>query len=237
LRQRVTVRYHLRALDQGETAAYINHRLRKAAIGAPLVFSKEVTDLIAQASEGLPRKINVIADAALLFGYGEDKHVVDASLVHEVITELAASGVLVVPKPAKTEAAPPAAEADFTRVDAAALEAARAAAEAAAETERRLAAREAAIANRQRELAEQRRVLTEQYRLLRQSPAAAAPVQAPVAWPPRRPVVTSPQPPRRTAPAPIAPTMFASQTPPPQPGFWARVRRSVFGVSKPIFEE
>jgi len=63
LRQRVTVRYHLRPLDPGETAAYINHRLRKAAIGAPLVFSPEVTDLIGQASQGLPRKINVIADA------------------------------------------------------------------------------------------------------------------------------------------------------------------------------
>ena len=44
LRQRVTVRYHLRSLDPGETAAYINHRLRKAAIGAPLVFSNEVTE-------------------------------------------------------------------------------------------------------------------------------------------------------------------------------------------------
>ena len=94
LRQRVTVRYHLRPLDPGETAAYINHRLRKAAIGAPLVFSPEVTDLIGHASDGLPRKINVIADAVLLFGYGEDKHAVDAALVREVIAELEATGVL-----------------------------------------------------------------------------------------------------------------------------------------------
>ena len=52
LRQRVTVSYHLQALDAGETAAYINHRLRKAAIGAPLEFSRDVTDLIHLHSEG-----------------------------------------------------------------------------------------------------------------------------------------------------------------------------------------
>jgi putative secretion ATPase (PEP-CTERM system associated) len=94
LRQRVTVRYHLRALDLGETAAYINHRLRKAAIGAPVVFPPDATDLIGRASGGLPRKINVIADAVLLFGYGDDKHTVDAELVREVIGELEATGVL-----------------------------------------------------------------------------------------------------------------------------------------------
>ena len=94
MRQRVTVRYHLRPLDPGETAAYINHRLRKAAIGAPLVFPPEVTDLIGRASGGLPRKINVIADAVLLFGYGEDKHAIDAALVREVIAELETTGVL-----------------------------------------------------------------------------------------------------------------------------------------------
>jgi putative secretion ATPase (PEP-CTERM system associated) len=97
LRQRVTVRYHLRSLDPGETAAYINHRLRKAAIGAPLVFSNDVTDLIGEASNGLPRRINVIADAVLLFGYGEDKHTIDAELVREVIAELEATGVIAAP--------------------------------------------------------------------------------------------------------------------------------------------
>jgi putative secretion ATPase (PEP-CTERM system associated) len=94
LRQRVTVRYHLRSLDPSETAAYINHRLRKAAMGVPLVFPPEATDLIGRASGGLPRRINVIADAVLLFGYGEDKRSIDAALVRDVIAELEATGVL-----------------------------------------------------------------------------------------------------------------------------------------------
>ena len=44
LRQRITVSYHLPPLDASETANYINHRLRRAALGAPMQFPREVTD-------------------------------------------------------------------------------------------------------------------------------------------------------------------------------------------------
>src|SRR5688500_2310061 len=72
LRQRITVTYHLTPLDAGETASYINHRLRRASIGAPLEFPREVTDLIHARSRGIPRITNVICDAALVFGYAEE---------------------------------------------------------------------------------------------------------------------------------------------------------------------
>src|SRR5258708_26997604 len=104
LRQRVTVRYHLRPLDANETAAYINHRLKRASIGAPAVFPPDATELIGRYSEGLPRKINVIADAVLLFGYGEDRRSVDAALVRDVLTELEATGVIVPPASMKATA-------------------------------------------------------------------------------------------------------------------------------------
>ena len=239
LRQRVTVRYHLRPLDPGETSAYINHRLRKAAIGAPLVFSHEVTDLIGQASEGLPRKINVIADAVLLFGYGEDKHIIDAPLVRDVISELTASGVLTLPAalaPASSSAAgaPLVAATDTAAADAAAV-AARAAADARA-AERRVAEREASLALRERELADQRRVLTEQYRLLRTQqaqPVAPSP-QATASWPPRHPASVA-----QGSPATTTGTraMFASLTPLSRPSLWARLRRGLLGAGKPVFED
>src|SRR5712691_11352876 len=112
LRQRVTVSYHLQPLDADETAAYINHRLRRAAIGAPLEFSRDVTDLIHQSSEGIPRKINVIADAILLFGYGEERRIIDVNLAKEVIEELGSIGILsgrsVSREPSPSEIAPPA---------------------------------------------------------------------------------------------------------------------------------
>src|SRR5436190_3522014 len=68
LRQRITVSYHLPPLGADETAAYVNHRLRRAAAAVPLQFPQEVTTLIHAHSQGVPRKINIIADAILLFG-------------------------------------------------------------------------------------------------------------------------------------------------------------------------
>jgi putative secretion ATPase (PEP-CTERM system associated) len=160
LRQRVTVRYHLQPLDSEETGAYINHRLRRAAIGAPLEFSRDVTDLIHLHSQGLPRKINVIADAVLLFGYGEERRTVDVDLTQEVLEELEATGVIAAPSadlPASVAPPTPA---------------------AAATTNHELQTREAQIAQRERQLVEQRRILEEEYRLLRRH---AEPLNAPAA--------------------------------------------------------
>jgi hypothetical protein len=229
LRQRVTVRYHLRPLDPDETAAYINHRLHKAALGAPLVFSKDVTALIAEASSGLPRKINVIADAVLLFGYGDDKHVIDASLVREVIEELTATGVLARPLPVAAAGATAAA-------DTASVDAAHAAAEAT-ERARQLAAREAAVALRERDLAEQRRVLTEQARLLKQhmTHATPSPAQTP-SWPaPKASNVA--QAPRPVGTPRVSRPMFTTQSRVPRRGLFARLGRTLFGTAKPVFED
>jgi len=155
LRQRVTVSYHLEGLDAAETAAYIAHRLGKAAIGAPLVFSREVTDLIHLHSEGVPRKINVIADAVLLFGYGEDQRAIDLDLTRETLRELEATGVIA---PPSTVAIKPAASTTGE----------------VAEADDRLVAlqiREERVAERERELDEQRRVLMTEYRLLHEQRA------------------------------------------------------------------
>jgi hypothetical protein len=94
LRQRITVSYHLDPLDSGETSSYINHRLRLAALGAPLEFPPDVTDLIHARSRGVPRIINVICDATLVFGYAEERRQIDMSLMDEVLAELEATGVL-----------------------------------------------------------------------------------------------------------------------------------------------
>jgi general secretion pathway protein A len=94
LRQRITVSYHLEPLDAAETAQYVNHRLARASLGPPLVFGQEVTSRIHARSAGVPRLINVIADAALVFGYGEEQSEIDGKLVDAVIADLDATGVL-----------------------------------------------------------------------------------------------------------------------------------------------
>jgi general secretion pathway protein A len=94
LRQRVTVSYHLPALDVDETAAYINHRLSRAATGTPVTFPREVTDLIHQRSRGVPRRINIVADAILLYGYGEGQREITMDLAVKAVDELITSGIL-----------------------------------------------------------------------------------------------------------------------------------------------
>jgi putative secretion ATPase (PEP-CTERM system associated) len=252
LRQRVTVSYHLRALDASETAAYINHRLRKAAIGAPLEFPPEVTGIIGQASQGLPRKINVIADAVLLFGYGEDQRTIDLSLVRTVLSELEATGVLMpapVDRPAeRVIAAPPTAPS--------APSVPSAAAQASAMLEQELAIRESKVAQREREVAAQQRVLTEQYRLLRMQAQAQAPPVVDGSQP-SRPAWQSPAAAAVSSVRPAATTrvsaaaersMYAPAAAPgrgPAPAsasasasraatLWGRVRRGLLGLGKPL---
>jgi len=94
LRQRITVSYHLNALDADETEAYINHRLRRAALGAPLQLRREVTDRVHERARGVPRLVNVICDAALVFAYAEERRGIDPALMGEVFTELEETGVL-----------------------------------------------------------------------------------------------------------------------------------------------
>jgi general secretion pathway protein A len=94
LRQRITVSHHLLPLDAEETSRYINHRLTRASIGAPLEFPRAVTDRIHYRSGGIPRLINVIADATLVFGYGEERCEIDEALIKDVIADLDATGVL-----------------------------------------------------------------------------------------------------------------------------------------------
>jgi general secretion pathway protein A len=93
LRQRVSISHHLGPLDGPETCQYINHRLRVAALEKPLSFSREVAEAIHARSGGIPRVINVICDAALMAGYGENRRV-GSALVESVFRDLERAGLL-----------------------------------------------------------------------------------------------------------------------------------------------
>ena len=84
--QRISSDFHLRPLDELEVANYIDFRLR--AVGAPgPLFTKQACSLIASASGGIPRMINVLSDTALVYGFANDKKVVSEQLVKDVIAD------------------------------------------------------------------------------------------------------------------------------------------------------
>lgn len=196
-RQRIAVSYHLTPLDAPDTAGYIQYRLAHAAIGEPPKFSPDAAALVHAAAKGVPRIVNVICDAALVFGYAEERRDIDLGLVQDVLEELKSSGVLnasletnVAPSSMARETTAPSAVRSaatapidtrtirFERpqpalVSPAAPEFTRTQQEVQ-QRSAELAAREQAIAKRERELADQRRVMAEEYRLLHQLRSAPA---------------------------------------------------------------
>ncbi len=85
--QRVTVHYHLRSLDREETAAYIRHRLHVAGGDNPELFTPQSVHRVFEASQGIPRLINILCDGALVYGYADGLSRIDEATVLQVIQE------------------------------------------------------------------------------------------------------------------------------------------------------
>ncbi|HET9644380.1 MAG TPA: AAA family ATPase [Burkholderiaceae bacterium] len=88
LAQRVIARFHLRALSPAEIEAYIRHRLGVAGLSGPIPFDRPALERIAQLSRGVPRRINLLADRALLGAYATGKTRVGRSVVDKAAQEV-----------------------------------------------------------------------------------------------------------------------------------------------------
>ena len=92
LAQRVIARYHLRPLLQNETAEYIFHRLWISGLRTGLPFDVKTSHLIHQITGGIPRKINLLCDRALLGAYAKGLHHVDAAMLKQAAYEVFSDG-------------------------------------------------------------------------------------------------------------------------------------------------
>lgn len=81
--QRITGSASLRRLNEAETAFYIQQRLEQAGQNQPL-FSRLALRAVYQASQGLPRLINVLAHEALLQAYQSQQHKVGLKLIRRI---------------------------------------------------------------------------------------------------------------------------------------------------------
>jgi len=88
LNQRVTVRYHLKALSREETAEYIYHRLSVIDGTDKIFFTPEALKKIWRSTRGVPRLINVLCDRALLAGYGKKKKHIDGQIIDQARKEV-----------------------------------------------------------------------------------------------------------------------------------------------------
>jgi general secretion pathway protein A len=88
LRQRVIASYHLGPLDQGETEAYILHRLKVAGWQGDPTFSPDAFAAISQYTGGIPRRINILCDRLMLMGCLDQKHALTGAEVAVVSDEM-----------------------------------------------------------------------------------------------------------------------------------------------------
>ena len=88
LAQRVIARFHLGALAEAETAQYIRHRLTVAGLTGALPFDRAALRLIHQITRGVPRRINLLCDRALLGGYAGGQAVITPAIVRRAAAEV-----------------------------------------------------------------------------------------------------------------------------------------------------
>ncbi|MEO8037193.1 MAG: AAA family ATPase [Betaproteobacteria bacterium] len=87
LRERITHSFYLSPLSPPEIAAYLSFRMHAAGYRGPEIFSKKVIAYISKASEGLTRRVNIIADKALLVAFAESTHTISLKHVRSAVQD------------------------------------------------------------------------------------------------------------------------------------------------------
>ena len=88
LAQRVIARFHLEALSEVETRRYIRHRLSIGGLSGAGPFDREARVRIHELSRGIPRRINMLCDRALLGAYASGRQRVDRATIDRAAAEV-----------------------------------------------------------------------------------------------------------------------------------------------------
>ena len=87
LRDRITHSFRMRPLGEEEVSRYVTFRLRAAGYRGPDLFTRKAIVLLTRASGGLTRRINILADKALLSAFAADTHAVDEKQVQRAVAD------------------------------------------------------------------------------------------------------------------------------------------------------
>ena len=74
LKDRIVHHFNMQPMSHNALESYLMFRMRAAGYHGPNVFSPQALKLIGRASEGLMRRINILADKSLLAAFVEDTH-------------------------------------------------------------------------------------------------------------------------------------------------------------------
>ncbi|HSR02815.1 MAG TPA: AAA family ATPase [Methylophilaceae bacterium] len=87
LRERITHSFHLPPLQSNEIGEYILFRLRAAGYYGPHLFTKSAIRKLSSAAQGLVRRVNILADKALLAAFSENAYQVTSKHVQAAISD------------------------------------------------------------------------------------------------------------------------------------------------------
>jgi MSHA biogenesis protein MshM len=87
LRQRISFGYHLTPMDEKSVADYVMHRLRRAGYNGPTLIDDQAARLLARASHGVPRLVNILAHKALMSAYGRGERKITRQHIERAIQD------------------------------------------------------------------------------------------------------------------------------------------------------
>jgi MSHA biogenesis protein MshM len=87
LKDRIVHHFHMQPLSRDILESYLMFRMRAAGYHGPNVFSPTALKLIAGASDGLMRRVNILADKSLLAAFVDDTHNIEAKHVQAAMRD------------------------------------------------------------------------------------------------------------------------------------------------------
>ena len=81
LKERITHSFYLSPFPPDDTLQYLNFRLRAVGYKGPDIFNKKTAGTVKKYSDGLTRRINILADKSLLAAFSEGSHTVTSAHV------------------------------------------------------------------------------------------------------------------------------------------------------------
>lgn len=87
LKDRIVHHFHMQPLSRDILESYLMFRMRAAGYHGPNIFSPNALKLIAGGSNGLMRRVNILADKSLLAAFVDDTHNIEASHVQAAMRD------------------------------------------------------------------------------------------------------------------------------------------------------
>jgi MSHA biogenesis protein MshM len=87
LKERITHSFDLTPLKHEEIAEYVDFRLRAVGYKGPPLFSVRALKLLTHTAQGLLRRVNILADKALLAAFADSAHSVEAHHMRRAIAD------------------------------------------------------------------------------------------------------------------------------------------------------